>query len=41
MLYTIGLVAYILAMLAVGFWVKDRVKSTEDFLVAGRKLNTM
>ncbi len=41
MLYTIGLVAYILAMLAVAFWVKDRVKSTEDFLVAGRKLNTM
>ncbi len=38
--YIIGLGGYFLVMLLIGFWVKDRIATAEDYLVAGRSFNT-
>ena len=29
---------YFLAMLGIGFWASKKIKSTEDYLIAGRSL---
>jgi len=34
----LGVLAYIVAQLALGFWVSRRVRTEEDYLVAGRRL---
>ena len=36
LLYGLGLGAYMLVMILVGYLVKDRIKTSEDYLVAGR-----
>ena len=33
-----GLLIYLLLMLAVGWWSQKKIKSTADFIVAGRRL---
>ncbi len=39
MIYTLGLVAYMIVMLIIGYYAKGKVQNTEDYLVAGRNLN--
>jgi len=34
----IALLAFLVAMFAIGFWSQGRIRSTEDYLVAGRRL---
>lgn len=37
--YIIGLGAYFALMLGIGFWVKNKISTAEDYLVAGRSFN--
>lgn len=39
MIYGLGLGCYLLILLVIGYLVKDKIQTVEDFLVAGRKLN--
>lgn len=39
MLYGIGLFTYILIVISVGYFAKRKIKTAEDYLVAGRSLN--
>ena len=41
MIYVIGIGIYFLGMLIIGYMVKNRIKSTEDYLVAGRSFNSL
>lgn len=36
-----GLALYMLLMLAVGWWSRKRIKSSEDFIIAGRRLSLL
>ena len=39
--YLIGIGGYILFMLFLGYWVKNKINTAEDYLVGGRSFNTL
>ena len=39
--YLIGIGGYLALMLFIGYWVKNKISTAEDYLVGGRSFNTL